>query len=203
MPAVYGIERERYEYTVDVNGKPKACVRPLSGTFEDNRTIVEGSDPGTGKTHALCDLIKEDHTATPSAGSDSSDDESDMSPDDGELGMDSDDTDGATDVSLRAAEHGDKVLVVLHRVELCKKIHADLNRFGLGFELYSELPNGMINCSRLVVCVNSLWRIAEREWDLIAIDETPEVIKAVCLLENKGHSCLSCPQLSCSQQCYS
>ena len=46
---------------------------------------------------------------------------------DDELGMDSDDADGATDVILRAAEHGNKVLVVLHRVELCKKIHDDLN----------------------------------------------------------------------------
>ena len=134
---------------------------------------MECSECGTGKTHALCDLIKEDHTATPSAGSGSSDDESGMCPDggdDGELGVDSDGTDGATD--MRAAEHGDKVLVVLHREELCKKIHADLNRFGLRFELYNELPDGMINCSRLVVCVNSLWRIVERDWHLIAIDES-------------------------------
>ena len=173
LPAMYGVEREMYYHTINIDGKPKDCIRPLSATFNEvceeadghesngkSGTIVECSFCGLGKTHALCDLVAEDHSGGESQ----------------------------------------KILIIVHRVKLAQKVAEDLNRrivtapdrVGLAVDLYSDtgrFPEGSpITSTRLVVCVNSLWRVSEQDWDLIAIDEVPEVIKAVCTLQHKSRA---------------
>ena len=54
----------------------------------------------------------------------------------------------------------------------------------LGFGLYTD-NDACEDADRLIICIDSLWKVKNREWDLIAIDETPEVIKQMCGLKKK------------------
>jgi hypothetical protein len=71
------------------------------------------------------------------------------------------------------------VLLILHSVSLCESFMDILE--GLGFELYSD-TTGVLMGRRIVVCINSLARVPSREFDLVAIDETPEVVASLVTL---------------------
>ena len=79
---------------------------------------------------------------------------------------------------------GDKVLVILHRVTLCDSVMADYLA-NLGFQIYSSGASAVETATRLVICIDSLWKVQCEQWDLVVIDETPEVIKQMCGLKMK------------------
>ena len=61
----------------------------------------------------------------------------------------------------------------------------------LGFQLYSTDTTDFENATRLVICIGSLWKVQCEEFDLVCIDEVPEVIKQfkqLCGLETKHPS---------------
>ena len=58
----------------------------------------------------------------------------------------------------------------------------------LGFQLYSANTTNFEHATRLVICIDSLWKVQCEEFDLVCIDEVPEVIKQLTGLETKHPS---------------
>ena len=58
----------------------------------------------------------------------------------------------------------------------------------LGFQLYSANTTNVEHATRLVICINSLWKVQCEEFDLVCMDEVPEVIKQMSGLETKHPS---------------
>ena len=79
---------------------------------------------------------------------------------------------------------GDKVLVILHRVTLCDSVMTDYLG-NLGFQIYSSDTTDFEKATRLVICIDSLWKVQCEQWDLVVIDEIPEVLKQMCSLKMK------------------
>ena len=78
-----------------------------------------------------------------------------------------------------------KILIIAHRITLCDALAQELE--DLGFVLYSNITEEPIDARRVVVTINSLWRVNERDFDLVSIDEIPEVIVALTtLMPNQG-----------------
>ena len=82
---------------------------------------------------------------------------------------------------------GDKVLIILHRVTLCNSVMTTYLA-ALGFQLYSANTTNFEHATRLVICIGSLWKVQCEEFDLVCIDEVPEVIKQMSGLETKHPS---------------
>ena len=53
---------------------------------------------------------------------------------------------------------GDKVLVILHRVTLCDSVMTDYLG-NLGFQIYSSDTTDFETATRLVICIDSLWKV--------------------------------------------
>ena len=95
---------------------------------------------------------------------------------------------GAIESELRgkcAQQPGTRVLIVMHRVALCSSAMADYLA-QIGFQLYSDVTTNIETATRLVICVDSLWKVENRTWDLVAVDEITEVIKQMCSLKTKA-----------------
>ena len=77
---------------------------------------------------------------------------------------------------------GASVLIVLHRITLCVAVMGRLA--DLGFQLYSD-TQGPISGSRVVVCIDSLWKIEWKDFSLVCVDETPQVLASAAALRSK------------------
>ncbi len=69
------------------------------------------------------------------------------------------------------------VLKIGHRIAA---IRADMESAReLGCTAYLDEAPGPICARRVLITINSLWRIEHADWDLVVLDETPEVISAL------------------------
>ena len=135
LPAnMWEVPREEYDHC-DATGKPR--VRPLPLEFS---SLVEGSEMGLGKTHAMTKMIEALHIDDP-------------------------------------------CLIILHHVTMCETAAERLE--DLGFVLYSEVT-GPIEDPRVIVCINSLWRVQRSDFALVVIDETPEVVASLSTLRPRS-----------------
>ena len=82
---------------------------------------------------------------------------------------------------------GGKVLIILNRVALCNSVMTTYLA-ALGFQLYSANTTNFEHATRLVICIDSLWKVQCEDFDLVCIDEVPEVIKQLTGLETKHPS---------------
>ena len=65
-----------------------------------------------------------------------------------------------------------RVLVVSFRVSLCRYLHEYLG----DFEMYSETAEPAA-CARLIVTVNSLWKLRGAEYDVLVLDESESIME--------------------------
>ena len=61
---------------------------------------------------------------------------------------------------------GGKVLIILHRVTLCNSVMTTYLA-ALGFQLYSANTTNFEHATRLVICIDSLWKVQCEEFDLV------------------------------------
>ena len=80
---------------------------------------------------------------------------------------------------------GERVLVISHRRTLLSEFGSRYKK--LGFVMYDETKD-FSNATRLIVCINSVWKIKTDDWDLVVIDETQQVLLAMCKLVKTGES---------------
>ena len=152
------VGREFYSHQRSDN-RLRATVRPFNDTFsrsEDTHVIVDSSNMGTGKSYAADKFI-------------------------GWL------------IEQEQQQHGQwvnsqlTILVIVHRVQLAREIHESYlsNR---GFRLYLDEEEGIgsiRDAKRLVICVDSLWKIETEDWSCVIVDEIQEVLKSICRLKKK------------------
>ena len=183
VPPMWNVPREEYEFTRS-DGRP--AVAPYD--FSDKRGIVECSDMGGGKTYQMEQLIFREHTPR--------DPEWQIKLYAMEKGhipivlggwLPPDMRQLLSDFEADKPFVGGKVLVVLHRVTLCNSVMTTYLA-DLGFQLYSADTTDFENATRLVICIDSLWKVQCEEFDLVCIDEVPEVIKQLCGLKTKHPS---------------
>lgn len=184
VPPMWNVPREEYEYTRS-GGRP--AVAPYD--FSNKRGIVECSDMGGGKTYQMEQLIFREHTPRDpdwqiklyqiEKGHNPSVLGGWLPPDMRQLLADFE--------ANNKPFVGGKVLVVLHRVTLCNSVMTTYLA-DLGFQLYSADTTDFENATRLVICIDSLWKVQCEEFDLVCIDEVPEVIKQLCGLKTKHTS---------------
>jgi hypothetical protein len=190
----WDVPRERYEY-FDDKGKPR--VRPFD--LSVHRNIVECSDMGGGKSLQLYRLILLNFTGRTKdskilihddikgkksrcqrcMGTHFVSKSSEGSP--CTCGGHWENT--VDDVICDVPTIGTRVLIIYHRVAL---IDSAMRTYysQLGFRYYTD-KDACKDAERLVICIDSLWKVTNEEWDLVAIDETPEVIKQLCSLKTK------------------
>jgi len=76
---------------------------------------------------------------------------------------------------VRRADSG-RVLVVSFRVALCRYLHEYFGGGATGFELYSDVADPSA-CRRLIVTVNSLWKLRGATYDVLVLDESESVME--------------------------
>ena len=183
IPPMWNVPREEYEFTRP-DGRPAVAPYDFSG----KRGIVECSDMGGGKTYQMEQLIFYEHTAREV--------EWQHKLYEAELGRPPVIIGGCLPGDMKemllAFEKtkpfvGGKVLIILHRVTLCNSVMTTYLA-ALGFQLYSSNTTNFEHATRLVICIDSLWKVQCEEFDLVCIDEVPEVIKQLTGLETKHPS---------------
>lgn len=94
--------------------------------------------------------------------------------------------DGFVDVEIKNPTHkyympkrGEGVLIISHRKTLLSEFGGCYKR--LGFVMYDETSK-LSQETRLIVCIGSVWKIDIDDWDLVIIDETQQVLLAMCKL---------------------
>jgi len=183
IPPMWNVPREEYEFTRS-DGRP--AVAPYD--FNDKRGIVECSDMGGGKTYQMEQLIFREHTPRDpdwerrlyeiEKGHISTILGGWLPPDMRQL---------SADFEANKPFVGGKVLVVLHRITFCNSVMTTYLA-DLGFQLYSADTTDFEIATRMVICIDSLWKVQCEEFDLVCIDEVPEVIKQLCGLNTKHPS---------------
>ena len=83
---------------------------------------------------------------------------------------------GKTQLSIKAIRNYHRVLIVLSRVTLCYDFWKNLTQADFDFASY-EQEHGEIDSDRLIICVNSLFRLKNSQYDLVIIDECESLIK--------------------------
>ena len=152
------VNREFYTYQREGNAL-KAAVRPFHDTFaqsEDRRVIVDSSNMGTGKSYAADKYIY-------------------------------------WRIEQWKQQHGEhsesqfKCLCIVHRVQLANEIHTEyLRKHDFKLYLDDNAEGGSVrDAKRLVICIDSLWKVEFEDWDCVIIDEIPEVLKSICRLKKK------------------
>ena len=153
------VERELYTYQREGDPHKKAAVRPFHDTFaqsEDRHVIVDSSNMGTGKSYAADKYIY-------------------------------------WRIEQWKQQHGEysesqfKCLYIVHRVQLARDIH-EKYLHARDFKLYLDdnAEGGSVrDAKRLVICIDSLWKVKFEDWDCVIIDEIPEVLKSICRLKKK------------------
>ena len=152
------VNREFYTYQREGNAL-KAAVRPFHDTFaqsEDRHVIVDSSNMGTGKSYAADKYIY-------------------------------------WRIEQWKHQHGEhsesqfKCLCIVHRVQLANEIHTEyLRKHDFKLYLDDNAEGGSVrDAKRLVICIDSLWKVEFEDWDCVIIDEIPEVLKSICRLKKK------------------
>jgi len=160
LPISWSIPREIYRYQRPDGG---AAVRPykFNSLSAGVCCIVDCTDCGGGKTFQARLLIASEHT------------------------------EGTARLAQAALFNqlppaaGVRVLIILHRVNLCIEFHNVLA--GLGFDLYTDPDVDVANSTRLIICIDSLHKNNNECYDLVIIDEVTEVVKQMCGLKCKAY----------------
>lgn len=89
---------------------------------------------------------------------------------------------------------GDAILVVTFGIALANKLTDDLNGHGLRFTNYQDVlrPNRLTQ-ERLVVCLDSLWRVPEQTFAVVVLDEAVSLFEhfdSPHMSKRSGHTCL-------------
>ena len=184
VPPMWNVPREEYEFTRS-DGRP--AVAPYG--FSDKRGIVECSDMGGGKTLQMERLIFNEHTPRDTDWQRKLYEIEKGHHPPSILGncLPSDMKEVLLAFEAKKPFVGGKVLIMLHRVTLCNSVMTTYLA-ALGFQLYSANTTNFEHATRLVICIDSLWKVQCEEFDLVCIDEVPEVIKQMSGLETKHPS---------------
>ena len=78
---------------------------------------------------------------------------------------------------------GARLLVIGHRKTLMGQLHDAFKPYNVN--LYDNMKD-FSQETRLIVCINSLWKLENEEYDLVIIDETKQVLLTMCKLDKKG-----------------
>jgi hypothetical protein len=87
-------------------------------------------------------------------------------------------------------EEGPSVLVVAPLRSLTQYLHEKLYPPALGFRYYMDentvQGDGEIRDNRLVICCNSLWRVARHRFDIVVVEEPNKTLRSLATMEPKS-----------------
>jgi hypothetical protein len=173
MPRSWRVPREEYEYSED--GKPRVRAFKIS---DEICAIVECTEMGGGKTFQTAKLIQGQFTRR--------DDEWENRM----IASRSVIRDGfrrVFDCDAFANNNdfiGERVCIILPRIALVNSIMNDYMK-DLDFVEYRDVHGPTIGGDRVVICLNSIWRIENEQFDMVIVDEIHECLHSLYTLNAK------------------